>query len=297
MRIILTFMLMLSCTIAYANAADEAAGEIQDEQIKQLVATAFKQFKAGKHKEAIASMNKANTIDPKDINVLELRALMYRENNQYDKAVSDYTQLIKLDPEEEANYQFRGVCYFNLNKFKESVADFDKYIEMIPKSEPGHWQRGISHYYAKMYAEGQKQFEVHKTVNAQDVENAVWHYLCVAKQKNAAEAEKSIIPIKFDRRIPMMKVFALFSGKATPEDVLKEAERGADEISKERLLLQRFYAHLYIGLYYEANNKPKLARKHIKLAATKYAVEGYMGNVARVHNREYEKLAKESKQK
>ena len=41
-------------------------------------------------------------------------------------------------------------------------------------------------------------------------------------------------------------------------------------------------AHLYIGLYYEAAGKAKLAREHIALAVEN-RVDHYMGDVARVH--------------
>ena len=84
---------------------------------------------------------------------------------------------------------------------------------MVPGQEPYHWQRGLVHYYAGKYKAGRKQFEVHQTVNTQDVENAVWHYLCVAKTDGVAEAEKHFIKITSDRRVPLKQIHALFAGK------------------------------------------------------------------------------------
>ena len=79
-----------------------------------------------------------------------------------------------------------------------------------------------------------------------------------------------------------MKIHALFSGTATPQDVIAAAEAGkpdADEL-KDRL----FYAHLYIGLYREAAGDAAGAKEHITLAADKYAEPGdYMSDVAKVH--------------
>ena len=66
-------------------------------------------------------------------------------------------------------------------------------------------------------------------------------------------------------------------------------EPSADE-RNERL----FYAHLYLGLYYDATGDRKQALEHIALAAHKYHVEGYMGEVARVHE---QVLLKEAKPK
>ena len=75
-------------------------------------------------------------------------------------------------------------------------------------------------------------------------------------------------------------MYELFRAKATPEDVLKEA--GKDE--NQRVLTNNlFYAHLYIGLFYEAEGKADLAKKHLETAHEQYASSHYMGDVARVH--------------
>jgi lipoprotein NlpI len=75
-------------------------------------------------------------------------------------------------------------------------------------------------------------------------------------------------------------VYALFAGKAKPDDVLTAARAGdprGDEL-KRRL----FYAHLYLGLWYEAGGKPAEAREHI-LEAEKHKIGHYMWDVAHVH--------------
>src|SRR6266853_660464 len=59
-----------------------------------------------------------------------------------------------------------------------------------------------------------RQFELHQTVNDNDVENAVWHYLCVARLAGVEKAHASLIRIQRDSRVPMMAVYALFGGKA-----------------------------------------------------------------------------------
>ena len=43
------------------------------------------------------------------------------------------------------------------------------------------------------------------------------------------------------------------------------------------------YAHLYIGLYLEAEGDARKSLQHIQLAAVKYAAGHYMGDVARLH--------------
>src|SRR5438105_1745593 len=83
-----------------------------------------------------------------------------------------------------------------------------------------------------------------------DVENAAWHFLCVARLSGLAKARASLLPITNDSRVPMMQIYALFAGKAKPDDVLAAAKAGTPTAAQLRR--QLFYANLYLGLYYEA---------------------------------------------
>ena len=204
-----------------------------------------------------------------------------RSTRDYAKAVADYDAGLKLNTNAPIAYQRRGEAHFRLGHFKESIADFDRFIELVPAQAPQHWQRGIALYYAGRYEDGRKQFELHQTVNPRDVENAVWHFLCVARASGAEKARAALIPIDGDARVPMAQVHALFAGKAKPEDVLAAARAG--EPPPDRLDNQLFYAHLYLGLYFEAMGDARLAREHVFKAATGFKADHYMGDVARVH--------------
>ncbi|MEM6916625.1 MAG: hypothetical protein AAF491_08685, partial [Verrucomicrobiota bacterium] len=46
------------------------------------------------------------------------------------------------------------------------------------------------------------------------------------------------------------------------------------------------YAHLYLGLYFEAVGEEEKMKEHIRLAAFSYAMEHYMGKTAQVHAKE-----------
>src|SRR5205085_8743876 len=98
------------------------------------------------------------------------------------------------------------------------------FLSLEPQQKPYHWQRGISLYYAGRFDDGKKQFELHQTVNTQDVENAVWHFLCTVRLEGLESAKKQLIPIEKDARVPMAQVHQLFAGKARPQDVLAAAQ-------------------------------------------------------------------------
>ena len=198
------------------------------------------------------------------------------------KAEADYTATLKSEPDNADLYHQRGVVRFFQLKFTESLADFDKFIEMMPSREPYHWQRGLVHYYAGKYKAGRKQFESHQTVNTQDVENAVWHYLCVSKIDGVKAAEKLFIKITSDRRVPLKEIHALFAGKGTEQQVLDAIKTG--DPTPTALARNQFYGHLYLGLYFEAQGNAIKAAGYIAKAAKGYEAHGYMGQVARVHH-------------
>ena len=238
-------------------------------------------FANGSGAEAIMLANQAIAAEPQNPRGYFLRAGFHEENREPAKAIADYDQVIKLDPRRPDAWQHRGGEHFKLGHIKESIADFDQFITLLPQQAPHHWQRGISLYYAGRFDEGRKQFELHQTVNPNDVENAVWHFLCVARTNGIEKARAALIPIKGDARVPMMEVHALFANKLKPEDVLKAAS--ADNPPPTQLNRQLFYAHLYLGLYFEVLGDDTQAREHIAQAAGQYQTDDYMGDVARVH--------------
>jgi lipoprotein NlpI len=256
-----------------------AASAVEDDfaETRRKVAAASQR---GDFATALSLASDAIKASPNMVEVWLLRAEVYNNHGDHAKAVPDLSQAIKLDPQSAELWQRRGEANFKCGKFAESVADFDKYLSMEPSQRPYHWQRGISLYYAGRCADGKKQFELHQTVNPHDVENAVWHFLCTARAEGIPAAQKQLIPIENDARVPMAQVHQLFGGKATPEEVTAAAKAAPSETRAGEPV---FYANLYLGLYYEAmGDKPK-AKQYILKAAERSKQNGYMGDVARVH--------------
>jgi lipoprotein NlpI len=170
----------------------------------------------------------------------------------------------------------RAVADFRNGRVVESAAGFDNLAKLIPQQAPELWQRGIALYYAGRYKDCRAQFESHRTVNPNDVENAAWHFLCVARAESPEKARSALLPVGPDSRVPMRQVYEMFRGKLTPQDVLAAAGDQPDG---------QFYSRLYVGLYYEALGNKPLALENIKAAAADRfaAVGGYMHTVAKVH--------------
>ena len=172
----------------------------------------------------------------------------------------------------------RAVEDFRAARIAQSLEGFDRIARLSPADAPYLWQRGIAQYYGGKFRECRDMFVSHRTVNPDDVENAAWHFLCVARAESPEAARKQILPVGPDARRPMREVYQMFKGEMTQAQVLKAA--GTDPAAQ-------FFARLYIGLYLEATGNRDAGRAQIEIAAEdRYArVGGYMNDVARVHLR------------
>lgn len=255
------------------------APALRADTAEDLLTRARLAWEKGQREEAVTLATKAIEAAPDSGDAYLQRGLFLDGSRKFAEALADFTKVLEIDPRSEV-YHYRGCTHFKLGKIKESLADFDKYLALRPDAKAGHWQRGITCYYAGKYEEGRKQFEGYEEIDTNDVENAVWRYLCMARTVGVEKAQKEILKIGKDKRVPMMKVYELFSGKAKPEDVLTAANSGNP--SPAELKQRFFYAYLYLGLYYEAQGDKKLALKHLKKAAED-PIGHYMGDVARVH--------------
>jgi lipoprotein NlpI len=167
-------------------------------------------------------------------------------------------------------------------RVNEAVTGFDAAIAAEPRQAPYLWQRGIALYYAGRYKDCRLQFESHRLVNPDDVENAAWHFLCAAHETSFAAARRALLPVGPDRRSPMREVYEMFRGTLTPADVL---QAGAESVSG------RFYGALYVGLFYDAQGDRARAREQMEVAARDEFARagGYMHRVAVLHLRRTER--------
>jgi len=234
-----------------------------------------------KPQEALALATKAIEAEPKNVEPLIVRANVLELLERYTDAVADYTKIIELDRNRHNAYHFRGLVHFKAGKIKESIGDFDKYIELRPKAKASHWQRGISYYYGKRYEDGRKQFEGYQNFDSNDVENAVWRFMCMAWSDGLQKARRYLLKVGEDTRVPMRKVYDIYKGDAKPEDVFAAAREGKPDAAQ---LNQRlFYAHLYVGIYLDLMGTQKAALEHLNKATNDHRIGHYMWDVARIH--------------
>ena len=127
--------------------------------------------------------------------------------------------------------------------------------------------------------QGSAQFRGDVAVNPNDTEEAIWAFLCEARDPSIgfAAARQNILRVGRDSRPYMRAAYNLFQGTGTEADL--EAA-GRDVAS-------RFYSDLYLGLYAEARGDAATAQRYISAAANSpYAISGdYMHSLAVVHKK------------
>ncbi len=237
--------------------------------------------RAGNLTNALTIISEALRTEPKDARLWNFRAQLRSLSGDSSGAVTDLTEGLRLNPGSGFLHQERAIERFKLSQVSEALADFDRANELNPDSVPYNWQRGIALYYGRRFAEGRKQFELHRTVNPNDVENAVWHFLCVARAEGTNAAHQVFMDISGDDRIPMAEIHDLFAGEAPPLEVWEAAQEVTSPPEGQRQA--RFHALLYLGLYADVMGQSNDARTYLKQAVTLAAPRDFMGHVARLH--------------
>lgn len=220
------------------------------------------------------------------------KELSEKLHQEFQGNIDHYTDLIKKFPDNVRLYSRRGDNHLFAGNFKEAVTDYEKMIELDSSQDAPHWRLGIAYYYINDFEKGMKQFAKYHAYDAVDRENGVWKFFCQANFQNIEKAQKEMLPYtRFDRH-PFPAIYDLLEGKegTTPESILKDADESNE--SPQYKVRRYFFAHLYIGMWYEIQGNKEAALKHLyKAAANEFGQETgtYMWQVARIHFNELSK--------
>jgi lipoprotein NlpI len=182
-------------------------------------------------------------------------------------------------PNDARAMRLAGDIFLRTGKVAAAVRVFDRYLELKPEEMRGLWQRGIALYFTADYERAAKQFEEHRKVNPNDVENAAWHFLCIAKADSFDKARQMVLPAPGDPRAPMEEVLRMLTtGDTAP--VNQRVNRFP--VDSEDRAGAAFYGDFYLGLYADAKGDRKKAGELLSRAAED-APHHYMGDIARVY--------------
>lgn len=253
----------------------------KEKELQKLLSEIEDANKERKYDEVLKLAERAAKLDPKNPAIPFAAGTARDKLRQNAEAAKAFSEVLKLEPKAIVALDRRGDAHLKNGDFKAAIEDFDAFLKERPKFAPDHWRRGIALYYAGRFKDGVAQFDLHRKVNPEDVENSAWHYLCNARANTPKKAREDLIPVTKDTRVPMKEVMELFAGKIKPVDVLDAAEKA--KLGEEDRKEARFYANLYVALYYESEGDAKKCLEHMTAAVEKYEIGHYMWDVGAIH--------------
>ena len=166
---------------------------------------------------------------------------------------------------------------FAEGRVEESIALFDRLAVLVPSVAPTLWQRGVALYVVGRYGDCAAQFASFHAEDPGDLENAAWHFLCVARAESPAHARAALLKAGPDPRILRQQIYEMLSGQRTPGQLL--------DLALKSVAIVQFYGRLYAGLYLDASGDRAQAIEHLTEAADpRYdGYGGFMNVVAKVY--------------
>jgi len=90
----------------------------------------------GDYDAAIASLNKAISLDPKHVKSYAERGWVHKKLRDYESSIADYNKAIYLNPKYSRAYIGRGQVHYRKGNFIEALRDWEKAIDIEPSVKP-----------------------------------------------------------------------------------------------------------------------------------------------------------------
>lgn len=166
---------------------------------------------------------------------------------------------------------------FAAGRLETAVEQFDRLAELDPEAAPWLWQRGIALYYLGRFEACAAQFAEYLRVSPDDLESAVWHTACVARDRSLDVARRTMRPPGRDGRVLRAEIYEMFAGRLPASAVIERAGFIAE--------VAAFYAYFYGALHAEVAGDPdEAARLLARATEDRFAgLGGFMNVVAHVH--------------
>ena len=97
----------------------------------------------GQYETALADIDRAHAVHPKNTNVIYQRGITHYSMEQYEQALLDFTECINLNAKHVSAFIWCGIIRGVLERHSEAIADFDTAIELNPQEEWAFLRRSI----------------------------------------------------------------------------------------------------------------------------------------------------------
>jgi tetratricopeptide (TPR) repeat protein len=155
----------------------------------------------GDFKGAVTQLEKADTKDPNNANVLKMLGYSYYQCGDYENSISTYSKFITLKPSDYSAYYYRGKARLNVandpkeslsqlreNFYLSAIKDFTKAIEINGEEDPQLLQnRGLAY----------KDYAIYKSYK---IKKSAEKAACIALFNNSVADFNKILLIQPQRK-------------------------------------------------------------------------------------------------
>lgn len=134
------------------------------------IARGNEKIKLGDFKGALAELDKAIKLNPKDEIAYTRRGVINFELGRLPQAIQDFNKVIELSPESFFAYHNRAALKSKTNDFIGAIADYDHAIKLNPKSSEEYYRRGEAKFNAKMFREALSDFDIAIKLNSKNAD-------------------------------------------------------------------------------------------------------------------------------
>jgi tetratricopeptide (TPR) repeat protein len=121
-RVLGIMVLVLGVHAAWADPATDAFNK------------GVEAFKAKEYDKALAHLDKALELDPKNVPARYTRGLVHMQTGARDKALADFDEALRLDPKNVPTRYARGMVHIQTGASDKALADFDEALRLEPKN-------------------------------------------------------------------------------------------------------------------------------------------------------------------
>lgn len=133
--------------------------------------TALNLIRQGRHFEAAEELRAIEKIDPKDLFVLEVAAVIYSELKMYDKAIEAFEKQIELNPQNEKIYSNLGFLLAQEGSHTQAIDYYLKALSLNPDFAVTHYNLALT--YMKL-GERERAVQHFKTAASLFEEDSPW---------------------------------------------------------------------------------------------------------------------------
>ncbi|MBW2092507.1 MAG: tetratricopeptide repeat protein [Deltaproteobacteria bacterium] len=246
-----------------------------------------KLFASGDLEGAIAEYEKALTLDPADLNVLNSLGVCYGHQRSLEKALECFERVLKLDQNNLMAHFNQGFTLSMAERFEEALQSFRQATEIDGQNFDALFQLGVVALELKRYDEAVESFE-----RAEKVEGSrpvVYKYLGesllqVGRDEEAINALKAAVRIDPKDAASMSQLGVLFMDKGTDSEVALSLTRQSVELDQTNTVFRERFAR---ALYGVRNLKEAEAqyRQTLEMGAESREVHYHLGQIIKEQGR------------